>query len=152
MNKEEHNQVIKFMDKLAKSPESIKYKQEKDQQTKELINEFVNNCYDYFATLHSERHVFPFIKSNVLDKRIISLLELYENNLAYLMRNPDCKFETAGVINIAKEDSVQTGIILAINKTLQLENESIKSVNNFIENLLFVWKKFKQHKKEINNG
>jgi hypothetical protein len=132
MNEEYQKQVIEFMNKLANSPEAIKDSQEREQRIKELVNEFVNNSYDYFVTMHTQRHVFPLASSTELDQKIQSLLELYERKLPYLMRNPDVVFQT----------------LEHLDKALRLEDESEEDVNDFIEKILTAFNKFKQQNKE----
>jgi hypothetical protein len=146
MNEECQKQLIEFMNKLAKSPEAIKDSQEKEQRIKELVNEFVNNSYDYFVTMHCERHVFPLASSTELDQRIQSLLELYERKLPYLMRNPDVVFQT--LEHLEADNMVQNQIITGINEALRLDDESEEDVNDFIEKILTAFNKFKQQNKE----
>ena len=121
--------------------EELEDQQTKDNHTKELINQFLESC-DYFKAMHSERQVFPSLTYLALDHRVKSLLELYERQLPYLMRNPDCKFQTADTYSIASED-----IILGINRALCLEDESTEDVNIFIAVLLVSWRNFKLQNK-----
>lgn len=119
---------------------------ERDQQIKELTNEFVNTSYDYFVTIHCGRHIFPWVYSTELDQRIQSLIELYERKLPYLMRNPDVVFQTLD--HLETDNIVQNEIIKGINTALKLEDESEEDVNDFIGKLLDSWSIFKQQQKE----
>lgn len=131
-----------FLDKLA---EQDKEKNEqRDLETKLLIGKFIGTCKEYFFDVHIHRNILPTDYKKV-NHTVQDLLEVYEEYLPYIMRNPDHKF---GLIYLVIMPTRQLDINIRIkdilNITINPYQTEINRINDFLECITTSWRDFKK--------
>jgi hypothetical protein len=134
--------MSKNLDKLA---EQDKEKNEqRDLETKLLIGKFIGTCKQYFFDVHIHRNILPTDYKKV-NHTVQDLLEVYEEYLPYIMRNPDYKF---GLIYLVIMPTRQLDINIRIkdilNITINLYQTEINRINDFLECITTSWRDFKK--------
>lgn len=143
------------LDELAEklASDDKENKEQRDIETKLLIGKFIGTCKQYFFDVHIHRFVLPNDYERV-DHIVQELLELYEDNLAYLMRNPDCKFKILTHGEMHKDHTSPNGTQHSIRRkilavfSLESNDFNREILNNFIDCITESWRDFKKEHQE----